>query len=77
MRPVKEQAVMKLQSAFRGFHVRRALQVRGWDNKVRIAQNSTASSRDTLRTAATSASERQTILLHVQKKGGEALPNTP
>eukprot|EP00903_Cladosiphon_okamuranus_P007028 g6834.t1 len=25
-RPVKEQAVMKLQSAFRGFHVRRALQ---------------------------------------------------
>lgn len=26
-RPVEEQAVMKLQSAFRGFHVRRALQV--------------------------------------------------
>lgn len=27
--PAKEQAVMKLQSAFRGFHVRRALQVSG------------------------------------------------
>lgn len=29
-RPVKEQAVKKLQSAFRGFHVRRALQVQAW-----------------------------------------------
>lgn len=28
--PAKEQAVMKLQSAFRGFHVRRALQVSGF-----------------------------------------------
>ena len=28
-RPAKEQAVMKLQSVFRGFHVRRALQVNG------------------------------------------------
>lgn len=28
--PVKERAVMKLQSAFRGFHVRRALQVKAW-----------------------------------------------
>lgn len=35
-RPAKEQAVMKLQSAFRGFHVRRALQVKGWGNCVRI-----------------------------------------
>lgn len=29
-RPAKEQAVMKLQSVFRGFHVRRALQVKSW-----------------------------------------------
>lgn len=35
-RPAKEQAVMKLQSAFRGFHVRRALQVKAWITHVRI-----------------------------------------
>lgn len=33
--PAKEQAVTKLQSAFRGFHVRRALQVSDWTTDLR------------------------------------------